>query len=160
MRNQVREFSIDGQTFNQLLLEVLDKGQACRFQAKGFSMSPFIRNNDIITVSPLNNNSLVFGDVVAFITPETRKLVIHRIVGKKCTGFLVKGDSARWYAGDLISKEHIIGYVTRVERNGKRILLGYGPEKFLVALLNRWKILTILCIIWKSVPTFIRKRVL
>ena len=85
------EFSLSGPALIKLLRAVLERGAPFRFRARGFSMSPFIRNGDVITVSPLSAASPRIGDVAAFIHPRTRRLVVHRIIGKKGVSFFHKG---------------------------------------------------------------------
>ena len=100
-------------------------------------MSPFIKNGDVITLSPLFDTSLRVGDVAAFIQPGTGKLVVHRIVGKRNDSFLMKGDNISDVDG-FIPEAKILGCVTTVERDGKSVFLGLGPERILIALLTRW----------------------
>jgi signal peptidase I len=130
------ELRVSGPDLIELLQAVLDKGVPFRFRVKGFSMSPFIKDDDVITVSPLSNDLIHSGDVVAFIRPEMKKLVIHRVVGKQGEYFHIKGDNVP-DTDELIPKANILGHVTRVERNGKKIYLGLGPERFLIAFLTR-----------------------
>ena len=124
----------------ELVKEVLGKGVECRLQVKGYSMSPFIKDSDVVTISPMSDSSPGFGDVIAFIHPGTEKLIIHRVVWKSRDAYLLKGESALEPDG-LIKKENILGLVTKVERKGKRIFLGLGPERFLIALLTRTNLL-------------------
>jgi len=139
-----------------LLKTVLNKGISCRFQAKGFSMLPFIKNNDVITVSPLKNRIPGFGDVVAFIHPKTEKLTVHRIVGKRDNSYIIKSDKSFNIDG-FIHKQNILGYLTKVERNGKEIHLGLGPEKFLIAFLARINILSLIRFLWRFIHSIISK---
>ena len=129
------ELSLSCPALVELIGAVLSKGAQFKFQAKGFSMSPFIRDGDVISVSPLNGFSPRFGDVVAFIHPDTNKLGIHRVVGKKGDSYLIRGDSGLEIDG-LIPKSEILGYVTRVERCRKRVFIGLGPERLLIAFLT------------------------
>ena len=124
----------------ELVMEIVSKGVECRLQAKGYSMSPFIKDSDVVTISPMSDSSPGFGDVIAFIHPRTEKLIIHRVVWKSRDAYLLKGESALEPDG-LIKKENILGLVTKVERKGKRIFLGLGPERFLIALLTRTNLL-------------------
>ena len=124
----------------ELIKEVLSKGVECRLQAKGYSMSPFIKDSDVVTISPIVDSSPGFGDVIAFIHPRAEKLMIHRVVGKIGDAFLLKGESALEPDG-LIKKENILGLVTKVERKGKKVFFGLGPERFLIALLTRTNLL-------------------
>lgn len=130
------DLSLSGPALVELLRAVLDKGAPFRFRAKGFSMYPFIKDGDVVTVSPLPDTSPSPGDVVAFIRPETEKLVIHRVARKRGDSFLIKGDNTP-HADGLIPEANILGCVTEVERDGKNVFLGLGPERFLIALLTR-----------------------
>ena len=124
----------------ELVKEVLGKGVECRLQVKGYSMSPFIKDSDVVTISPMSDSSPGFGDVIAFIHPKTDKLIIHRVVWKSRDAYLLKGETALEPDG-LIKKENLLGLVTKVERKGERIFLGLGPERFLIALLTRTNLL-------------------
>jgi signal peptidase I len=130
------EISFSGASLAELLCATLAKGVPFRFKVKGFSMTPFIRDGDIVTISSLTEAGLSFGRPVAFINPETRTLAIHRVVGMSGIRYLIKGDNALEPDG-VISKDNILGYVTRVQRNGRNIFAGLGPERYIVALLSR-----------------------
>jgi hypothetical protein len=124
----------------ELVKEVLSKGVECRLQVKGYSMSPFLKDGDVVTISPIVDSSPGFGNVIAFIHPRTEKLIIHRVVGKIEDACLVKGENALEPDG-LIERRRIIGIITRVERKGKKVFFGLGPERFLIALLTRKNLL-------------------
>ncbi|MFH2219772.1 MAG: S24/S26 family peptidase [Pseudomonadota bacterium] len=130
------ELSLPGPAFVDLLQTVLEKGMRFRFQASGFSMSPFIKNGDVVTVYPLAECSPVIGDVVAFIRQNAGKLVVHRLVREKNGSYLIHGDNTPGSDG-LVGKSNILGCVKQVERNGKKVLMGLGPEKYLIAFLSR-----------------------
>lgn len=165
--------SLSGKNLAELIQAVIAKGNPFRLKVKGFSMSPFIKDGDTITISPLSRchktaafklrmkagrdsvpegtpgfnpggtpfrSSIGFGQPVAFIQPETGRLVIHRVVGKSGNYYLIKGDNIVNSDG-LISKENILGCVTSVERNGKKLFPGLSPERFLIAFLSRWSLL-------------------
>ena len=129
------ELSLSGTAFATLLRAVLDKGVPFRFRATGFSMSPFIRNGDVLTVSPLSGRARL-GDVVAFIRQGTGGLAIHRVVGTSAGGCLIRGDNSSRDDG-YVAAENILGRITKVERNGKKILLGLGPERYVIGVLAR-----------------------
>jgi signal peptidase I len=132
----------------ELVKEVLGKGVECRLQVKGYSMSPFIKDNDVVTISPISDASPGFGDVIAFVHPKADKFFIHRVVGKIGGAYLIKGENSLEPDG-LIERKHIIGIITRVERDGKKVFFGLGPERFLVALLTRTNLLPILKPVWR-----------
>ena len=142
-----------------LVKDILSQGAECRFQANGHSMSPFIKDGDIVIVSPILHVSPGIGDVVAFIYKETGRLLIHRVVGKNGESYLTRGDNT--LEGDgLIYSANILGYVTKVERNGKKVSLGLGPERFLIARLTRkGLLLSFVFPIWRVFPSIIRKSI-
>jgi signal peptidase I len=152
-----RELSLSGLALVQLLRAVLGKGALVRFRAKGFSMSPFIKNEDVVTLSPLQNASPGVGDVIAFVLQETDKLCVHRVVGKKGGFYATKGDNSS-EADESVPRENILGFVTRVERGGKEVFLGLGPERFLIAFLgSRGLLLPLILPVWKVVRLFIKR---
>jgi hypothetical protein len=129
-----------GEIVPELVKEVVSKGVECRLEVKGYSMSPFVKDSDTVTISPIVDSSPGFGDVIAFVHPGTEKLVIHRVVGKFGNACLVKGENTSEPDG-LIERKHMIGIITRVERKGRKVLFGLGPERFLIALLTRANLL-------------------
>jgi hypothetical protein len=131
------ELSLPNRPLKELLIDVLEKGAAFRFRAKGFSMSPFIKDSDVVTVAPVSSYKPRLGDVVVFINPDTEELVVHRVVGKKDKfHLLIKGDNLPTLE-HLVSITQILGRVKGVERGGRTAALGLGPEKALIALLSR-----------------------
>ena len=152
------ELPLSGPALIELLRAVLDKEALFRFRAKGFSMSPFIKDDDVVTVSPLWDGSPRVGDVVAFVSPCAEKLLVHRVLCKKGDNYLIKGDIAPEPDG-LVSRIDILGRVRAVERDGKEILLGLGPERALIAFLTRsGLIFNLLLPIWRLIRPIARRR--
>jgi signal peptidase I len=142
-----------------IVKDILSDGGECRFQANGHSMSPFIKDGDVVTVSPIVRSSPGIGDVVAFIHKETGRLLIHRVVGKNEESYLTRGDNALEEDG-FTCRANILGHVTKVARSGKKVFLGLGPERFLIAYLNRkGLLLSFVLPIWRIFPSIIRKNV-
>ena len=131
-----KELSLSGEAMTGLLQAVLDKRAPFKFKARGFSMLPFIKNDDVVTISPLIDHSIGFGKSVVFIDPQTGKLVIHRVVGQKGSYYFIKGDSVTNVDG-FIPEKNILGIVTKVERKDRVINLGLGPERLIVAFLSK-----------------------
>jgi len=131
-----RQLSLPGPALADLLRATLAEGMPFRFRAKGFSMDPFIRDDDVITVRPLVDHSPGLGDVVAFLQEKTERLVVHRVISVKGSCYVIKGDNSAGADG-FIPRTKILGWVKRVERNDRRVLLGFGPERFLLAFLTR-----------------------
>jgi signal peptidase I len=141
-----------------LLSAVLEKGSRFRFRAAGFSMAPFVRDGDIITVSPLRSRVPRLGDLVAFTSPGKDRLLVHRVVARKNDALLVKGDNLVCPDG-LVPLNRLLGRVSRIERNGKRILLGLGPEKAVIALLARQnRLRSVLAAAHRSLRPILRSR--
>jgi hypothetical protein len=151
------QLSLSSQQLEKLMRGVLGKGASFRFQGKGFSMSPFIKDGDVLTIAPLQGSAPGFGDVVVFMHPDTGKLIIHRIIGKKADSFLTKGDNAPEGDG-LISRAAILGRVSKVERDGKKPFLGIGPDRFIIAFVIRTGLLPLLWPGWRFVRFFMRRR--
>ena len=124
----------------ELLKTVLEGGHQFRMRAPGFSMHPFIRNRDIITIAPLPPESPIPGDVVAFVRPDTGKLVVHRVVKRTGEFCLVKGDNCGDPDG-FIPQTSLLGIVTRVERNGRDVRAGLLYGRPMIAVLNRFGLL-------------------
>jgi len=133
-----KEISLSAESVLVLLRAVLERGVPFRFRAKGFSMSPFIRDGDIITIHPLAGKKPGTGEVVAFLHPKTGKVAVHRIIRKSGDGFCLKGDNIPDMDG-LVPRENILGFVKHIERRGKRAYLGLGPERRLIARVSGWK---------------------
>jgi len=140
--------SMPSAVFAGLMAAVLDKNVPFRFAAPGFSMSPFIRDGDMITMVPGRFRS---GDVVAFVNPCRGKLTVHRIVHVSRAGYLLKGDNTPETDGRL-PRSNIIGRVVRVEHQGRQVRLGLGMERIVIAFLSRRNWLTpLLRTVWRVV---------
>jgi signal peptidase I len=133
--------SLSGEALIELIRAVHEKDSPFRFRAEGFSMSPFLKEGDIITIAPLRQSPVRRGDIVAFIHPNTEKPVVHRVVRKEGASLKIRGDNA--LNGDgFIPASSILGKVTRVERKGRKIYLGLGVERYIIALLSERSLLT------------------
>ena len=130
------ELSLSSATLLDLLRAVLNRGVPFRFQAKGLSMWPFIKDGDVITVCPLKDQRLLKGDIVAFIHPGNGRLAVHRIMRERAGGFDLKGDNVMETDG-IVRRENILGVVSRIERHGKPVAAGIGRWKALIAFLSR-----------------------
>lgn len=150
------ELSVCNSDLVELLKDTLNKGASFRFQVKGFSMSPFIKDSDVVTVAPFLNSPVRFGWPVAFLKPKSGNLAIHRVVGKHNGHFLIKGDSSI-EADGLVAKEDIFGYVKKIERNGGIFYFGLGPERVAIAFLSKAHILPFIFWGWRLIPLVVRK---
>ena len=108
----------------ELSKDIFRKGKSIRFQAKGWSMRPFIRDGDFIVVSPIENSSIKTGDVVFYLTTEN-KIIVHRVIKKYKKDkdnrimMFIKGDATFSYP-EKIEMQNVLGKVIAVERNGRK----------------------------------------
>jgi len=151
---KAREFPLSGQDLLDLMQAVLARGVPFRFCARGWSMTPFIHDGDVITVSPLHGALPGVGEVVAFARPGTGNPVVHRVIARCGTGSLIQGDSMEEYTDGIIPAENLLGRVTRVERRGHDIWLGLGPERYVIAWLSRAGLLRPLS---RVLPSWLKK---
>jgi hypothetical protein len=138
--DEAAEISFTAPQLASLMRDVLAKSAAFRFKARGFSMSPVVKDGDIITVAPRSAHKLCVGDIAAFSDLPDERLVVHRIIADFGESWLTKGDNLSNRDG-LIHKSRILGLITRIERNGSNHRFGLGPEGRLLALLSRYRIL-------------------
>ncbi len=139
------EYLISSSGLIEIIEAVTSRQNSVRLRVKGFSMFPFIRDNDVVTISPLTNNSIGFGLPEVYINPWNNNIAIHRAVGKCRCGshYIIKGDNLSDVDG-LIEKKNILGFVAKVERERRNIVLGLGPERRIVAYLSRIGLLLLL----------------
>lgn len=137
----IESIHLSGRSLIELMEAVLNKGYPFRFCAKGWSMTPFIRDGDTITISPLQDRSPGFGEIIAFENLELDKLVVHRVIGRNNGKYILRGDSITGKSSDIVSPGLLLGHVTGIERNEKKLGLGLGTERYLIALLSRMDLL-------------------
>jgi hypothetical protein len=99
-------------------------------------MFPNIRNDDIITLSPFKTGEPTIGQVIGYLSPDSGKLVVHRIVEISNGCYQVKGDSLM-QPDSGISKSEIIGIIRNIERNNQTVKFGLGIERLIIAYLSR-----------------------
>jgi hypothetical protein len=136
----IEERTIATEPLLDMIQSVLGRGSSIQIMAKGRSMTPFIKDSDTLILLPAPAGSPGLGDVVAFKSTQDNKLAIHRVVKKLHNGYWIKGDSCSEPDG-FIPQKDILGVVNRIERAGRRIKFGFGPERFLIAFLSARNIL-------------------
>jgi hypothetical protein len=144
----------------ELMKAVNDKGLPFRFMAGGLSMSPFIKEGDVITISPISPKGPRLGDVVPVFFPDTGRLLIHRVVARRGRFCLIRGDNTLEPDG-IVPATGISSRVVEVSRDGVRRSLGLGSDRIIVALLSRWNLLTpLLFPLWRAIPLTVRRWIL
>ncbi len=130
------ELPLSGEALTELLRAVLAKGWPFRFRARGWSMSPFIKDGDVITVAPLRGRPPRAGRIVAFLHPGTGRVAVHRVVRTKDGRFSIRGDNTDAPDG-ILPPERILGTVSRIERDGRKVHGAGRAASSAVALLSR-----------------------
>lgn len=102
-------------------LEALGDGRYIYLTGSGSSMSPFLKNNDILTIES-SKNGLEIGDIamVAIASEEKMKFLAHRIVDIKNENskisFFLKGDNSTGGIQGPMPREKIKGRVREIGR--------------------------------------------
>ena len=121
-KKNLHEVSFTELALVELLQAVFDKEKCFKFRTIGLSVFPFVKNNDVVTVCPLQGTLPNLGDIVVFIHPRTKKLVVQRLIGENKDSYLIKENSVK-VKYSSIPKLKILGRVEKVERNGKEVFI-------------------------------------
>lgn len=135
------EQTLDSEELANIIRDSVADGSTICFNAPGRSMAPFIQSGDKIFVAPVARGSIQAGDVLAFVHPQSGRVLAHRVVRISERHFFCKGDNVSAGGDGWINFEDVLGQVVRVQRQGKEIRLGLGVGRGLIARLSRWKIL-------------------
>ncbi len=136
------ELKLSGPDLIELLQAVLDKGVPFRFRAKGFSMTPFIKDGDVITIFPLEGSRPRLGDIVAFTHPVTDEAGMQVIgwtrrgldgvsldvpaILRRLTRGMQRGDILVIHDARPMSGQVLEGLLERIEEAGLRCELPDG----------------------------------
>lgn len=114
-----------GEQFYAMMTAFFNKSDKYQFkiQCPGFSMTPFIRHDSLLTLAVLDaSHTLQTGDIVLAAMHEYRKMVVHRVIACKNNRYQVKGDnnlkSDGWF-----NREDLLGRVQSIEFNGRQTAL-------------------------------------
>lgn len=122
-----------GNSLGLVLAEVLGSGRSFRFAARGQSMTPFVRDGDVLTVVPLGSTQPRRGDVVACIDPaRAAGVVVHRVVSATAAGYVLQGDALQEPDG-VYRLEQILGLVREITRGECTTSRGLGASGPLIA---------------------------
>ncbi|HEX8253094.1 MAG TPA: S24/S26 family peptidase, partial [Thermoanaerobaculia bacterium] len=100
----------------EVIIDLLQRGHAVEFRARGDSMHPVIREHDALHVEPTQQCKV--GDVI--LARAERGLTAHRVLAIRGDVIITRGDNTP--APDPpLPRPRILGKVTWVERDGKRL---------------------------------------
>ncbi len=120
MSEKIEILNLKREDFASIAQEVLGRGRALRFTTKGTSMSPFIRNGDVVEVVPVKGK-INLGDIVLHRSRHGNP-IIHRVIRKNKESIITKGDSLSGFDQALLSRQ-VLGRVAVVEKNGWHVRL-------------------------------------
>jgi len=133
MPKKTKILNLKREDFTFITQKVLGREKSLRFKAKGESMRPFIRDGDILEITPVNGEEMRLGDVIFYHVGE-RRMVAHRVIEKIIQNdkpiFLTKGDS-NMGEGEKICLEQVLGRVKAIERNGRKIRINEGLNRLI-----------------------------
>jgi signal peptidase I len=139
-RRPSEEIPLSGPALAELLQAVMKKGIPFTFRVSGTSMFPFIRDGDVVTVSPQEGRAPRFGDVVLRLAADGQQVLVHRVIGTNGGAYLTRGDASSLADGPA-ALEHVLGRVVALKRRGRVLVSGLGPERYLIAATSRSGIL-------------------
>jgi len=120
--------------FYELTKDLLARGACLRFQARGGSMYPLIRDGDILEVQPIEVGKVRVGDVI-FFRGHRGNMLAHRLVRMTQAEngeptLIAKGDTASQF-DQPVRPEQLFGKVTSIERRGTGVELDSGLIKLM-----------------------------
>jgi len=137
-----RTLHVDGEAMARLVADLLAAGSCVRLVARGGSMSPWIRDGDVLTIAPTPGSSRGRprpGDVVAFRHPGSDRLVIHRLVSRGGGGWIARGDRCPAPDG-FVANGDVLGVVTEATCGRRRRLHPQGVPGLLLAAASRFSL--------------------
>jgi len=137
----ILDLTVPNATLRDVMKAALEHGASFRFRSLGWSMSPFIREGDLVVVSPMQGKKLAVGQVVALIQTDSDQMLIHRIIHLDASYCWIKGDNTPGRDDGIVPVENIIGWVIQVKRNGQKVWFGQGLTGYWIALLSRCDLL-------------------
>lgn len=140
-----RGFDLESPDFLERSRQNLSRSLTVEICMSGSSMSPAIKDGDLVTIEPIPDGRINQGDIILYQS-RFDTAVIHRVVRIERSSndrtVITRGDAAT--QNDLaIPFTQILGRVKHIERAGERIRMIQPMSKFsrwFFALLKRWKL--------------------
>lgn len=102
-------------------------------------MAPLICDRDVLTIVPKGGDLPHPGDIVAFVHPSDGRLIVHRVVAFRGGEATIKGDNVPMPDG-IFPEGSILGFVRRVEREGRVVRPGFGVVGRMIAALSKHRV--------------------
>ena len=111
MENKIRFRDIE-----HIIREMLDMGKSFKISPNGISMLPLIREGrDSVYITKPTERLKKYD--IAFFKRDNGDFVLHRVIKVTKKGYIFCGDN-QYVAESGITDRHIIGIVSKIERNG------------------------------------------
>jgi len=135
----MRTVSCPIKDFQELVGELLARGERATFRVTGHSMHPTIADGDVITVRGATADELRIGDIVAFRRGEM--LVVHRVIEVSTSEgarseFRTAGDGNLMEDG-IQPGDALLGRVTLVKGHRGE----WNPQRPVARLAGRWRVI-------------------
>ena len=124
-----KELTINHDDFLSLTTEITEKGRSFNFVAKGGSMSPFIKDGDMVLIEPCTAPPKP-GDIVLIKTPQGMA-ILHRVIRADNEHITTRGDASHEVDGTF-SMQAVVGRAKRVEGKGYNFHLK-RPFNYMIA---------------------------
>ena len=141
----MEELTLSGTDLYELIGSFFTARPGCRLkiQCLGYSMSPFIKDRNRVTIKPLEKDlPLKFGDIVAIAVHDRKKILVHRIIKVAVPKYLIKGDNNTGADG-WFDKKDILGVVENIDMKSG---FAYSPKRWqsiIIALASRFNVFAI-----------------
>ena len=107
---------------------------------RGFSMSPFIKDRNSITIKPVEKElSPKLGDIVAIAVHDRKKILVHRIVKVAGPQYLTKGDNNAIVDG-WFDRKDILGVVENIAMQSGFVYCPKRWQNITIALASRFNV--------------------
>jgi len=94
----------------------------------GNSMSPTLKNGDILKFAPYKDRDIRIGDVILFNSPYGKTPIVHRVVFVDNKGVRTKGDNIIPIDDFILHPNDIIGRVVFAHRGKKEVKILNGLQ--------------------------------
>jgi len=129
----MKEIDLGAPDLLDLATEILGRGDRLCFRARGNSMTPFIRHDDLVEVEPVAAEDVAIGDIL-FLHDERGTLMVHRAISRlrstEGVRILSKGDALA-QPDTPVDTGQVLGRVIALERRGRQIDLRTGRRRLL-----------------------------
>ena len=103
------ELRAESALFADFVQEFIAQGRSFRFQARGGSMWPTIKDGELLHIQPIGKTGLRRGDIVLF--NQGGRLKAHRIIAPQTEHVVTRGDACA-DSDEVILRSDILGLVT------------------------------------------------